>query len=122
MVVDDEYDIRILFEQNFRREIKEGKMQFQFATSGEEALAYLNGGGATDLVLILSDINMPGMSGLELLKRTKENYRFLPVFMITAYDDDVNRGKAESYGADDYLVKPIDFMELKSRISEVMNL
>ncbi len=116
MVVDDEIDVQTLFQQQFRREIKDGKIAFRFAFSGEEALRYLEQRGLADLVLILSDINMPGMSGIELLKRLKAKYAGIKVFMITAYDDGDNLREAELHGSEGYVVKPIDFAILKQKI------
>lgn len=116
MVVDDEKDVQILFQQRFRKEIKSGKIRFQFAFSAEEGLEYMRKNGTTDLVLILSDINMPGMNGLELLKRIKEMHQELPVFMITAYGDENNYRLAHEFGCDDYITKPLDFNNLKEKI------
>ncbi len=116
LIVDDEKAVQSLFEQQFRRERRKGVVELHFAFSGEEALAYLEKGGNADLALILSDINMPGMSGLELLKIIRENYADLQVFMITAYGDKQTRQQAEIYGADDYLTKPLDFNQLKEII------
>jgi CheY-like chemotaxis protein len=116
LVVDDETDVQILFEQKFRKERKAGLVEFHFAFSGEAALAYLQSQDIVDLVLILADINMPGMSGLELLKRIKERFVHLKVYMITAYGDEHNYRKAMEYGAEDYITKPIDFDELKDKI------
>lgn len=116
MVVDDEPDVKLLFEQRFRKEIRDGELEMYFAFSGDEALEQLASGPAADVVLILSDINMPDMSGLELLRRIKETRNELKVFMITAYNDDENYQRAMEYGADEYLTKPIDFEELKARI------
>lgn len=116
MVVDDEQDIKLLFEQKFRREIRSGKVVFHFAFSGEAALDYLEKTGGADLILILSDINMPGMNGLQLLKRIKEKHDHLKVYMITAYGDENSHQQALKYGCDDYLTKPIDFEDLKSKI------
>lgn len=116
MVVDDEPDVKLLFEQRFRREVKEGSISLYFAFSGLDALEQLTSGPAADVVLILSDINMPDMSGLELLRRLKESRSDLKVFMITAYNDDDNYQRAIEYGADEYLTKPIDFDALKDRI------
>lgn len=116
MVVDDEPDIKLLFEQRFRKEIKSGEMDFSFAFSGDEAVAVLNSAEGTDLVLILSDINMPGMSGLDLLKRIRQERPDLPVFMITAYDDQDKYESAMAFGANDYIAKPIDFAELKEKM------
>lgn len=119
LVVDDEQDIRTLFEQRFRREIRGGELDFSFAYSGEEALAYING-HFSEIVLILSDINMPGMSGIELLRRIRTMYPIAPpiVMMITAYNDEENYNQAKKYGADDFLNKPIDFVNLKQKLTE----
>lgn len=116
LVVDDERDIKLLFEQRFRKEIKSGRVAFLFAFSGEEACEYLRSNGSRNLNHILSDINMPGMNGLELLKWIKINYPDLKVAMITAYGDQNNYRQAMEYGCDDYLTKPIDFTHLKSKV------
>jgi CheY-like chemotaxis protein len=120
LVVDDEQDMQTLFQQRFRKEIRDHKIDFAFAISGEEALAYLKE-HFHEVVLILSDINMPGMSGFELLKRIKQNYVAPPppppvVMMITAYGDTENYNQAMSLGADDFLTKPIDFKQLKEKL------
>lgn len=119
LVVDDETDVKVLFEQRFRREIKNGEMNFIFAFSGEEALGYLNQ-HEHEAVLILSDINMPGMSGLELLRHIKEKYHKPPpmVMMITAYGDAENYNSAKQLGADDFLTKPVDFTVLKEKLKQ----
>jgi two-component system, chemotaxis family, chemotaxis protein CheY len=117
LVVDDETDVQTLFEQRFRREIRDKSMEFIFAFSGEEALKYLYI-HEHEAVLILSDINMPGMSGLELLKQIKQK-QFVPppvVMMITAYGDAENYNAAKSLGADDFLTKPVDFAALKVKL------
>jgi CheY-like chemotaxis protein len=116
MVVDDEADVQLLFQQKFRKELKAGEIAFHFSFSGEDALQFLNEHDATDFVLILADINMPGMSGLELLKRIKQKYSAIKVFVITAYGDEKNHQLAKQYGCDDYITKPIDFDELKKKI------
>ncbi|KAF0238620.1 MAG: response regulator [Prolixibacteraceae bacterium] len=120
LVVDDERDIKTLFEQRFRREIKNGEFIFDFAFSGEEALDYLKNNNQ-QAVLILSDINMPGMSGLQLLKKIKEKYEVPPpvVMMITAYGDNENYKQAMKLGADDFLTKPVDFTALKEKIQSL---
>jgi CheY-like chemotaxis protein len=118
LVVDDEPDVRALFEQRFRREIRSGALSFSFAYSGEEALDYLHA-HHSEVVLILSDINMPGMSGLELLRRVRTEHQPPPpprVMMITAYGDDASRTQALSLGADDFLTKPVDFAALKEKL------
>lgn len=122
LVVDDEKDVKILFEQRFRKEIKSGEMNLAFAFSGEDALSYMKDHNH-EAVLILSDINMPGMSGLELLKHIKERYEKPPpvVMMITAYGDDENYKQAMTLGADDFLTKPLDFNLLKSKLKEKIN-
>lgn len=120
LVVDDEKDVQTLFEQRFRREIKSGEMLFDFAFSGEEALQYLVK-HEQEAVLILSDINMPGMSGLELLRKIKEEYHEPPpvVMMLTAYGDAENFNTAKSFGADDFLTKPVDFPSLKEKLKAI---
>ena len=113
LIVDDEHDIKLLFEQRFRKELRTGDLQFLFAYSGEEAMEVLKDASAADIILILSDINMPGLSGLELLKMVKDRLPHLTVMMITAYGDPETRAKAEGLGADSFLTKPIDFGALK---------
>lgn len=117
LVVDDEKDIQTLFEQRFRKEIKQKLVDFIFAFSGEDAINYLNQ-HEHEAVLILSDINMPGMSGLELLGHIKRKYLKPPpvVMMITAYGDSENYKIAKTLGADDFLTKPIDFNLLKEKL------
>jgi len=115
MVVDDETDVEFLFKQVFYRELRKGALEIDFAFSAEEALRNLQS-NHTEVVLILSDINMPGMNGLELLRIIKQEYPEKHVFMITAYGNDENMKKAKEYGADGYLNKPIDFDELRDRV------
>ncbi|MBN8699962.1 MAG: response regulator [Chitinophagales bacterium] len=120
LVVDDETDVQTLFEQRFRREIRDRQMEFAFAFSGEQALSYLNE-HAHEAVLILSDINMPGMSGLELLGHIKQKYHKPPpvVMMITAYGDEENYQSAMRLGADDFLTKPVEFNLLKEKLKTI---
>lgn len=120
LVVDDETDVQTLFEQRFRREIRDRQMEFAFAFSGEQALSYLNE-HAHEAVLILSDINMPGMSGLELLGHIKQKYHKPPpvVMMITAYGDEENYQAAMRLGADDFLTKPVEFNLLKEKLKTI---
>lgn len=117
LVVDDEKDVQVLFEQRFRKEMRNGEMNFAFAFSGEEALQYLEN-YEHEAVLILSDINMPGMSGLELLRHIKQKHHEPPpvVMMITAYGDADNYNTAMNLGADDFLTKPLDFLQLKEKL------
>ena len=121
LIVDDEKDIQSLFEQCFRREIRSGELELVFAFSGEEALNFMKI-HEHEAILILSDINMPGMSGLELLKNIKEKYETpLPIMMmITAYGDNVNYQNALRLGADDFLTKPIDFTSLKDKLKALI--
>lgn len=122
LVVDDEKDMQLLFEQRFRKEIREGQLRFAFAITGDEALYYLNK-HPHEIVLILSDINMPGMSGLELLQRIKRDFLDPPpvVMMVTAYGDSENYRQAMSLGADDFLTKPIDFTQLKEKLNTALH-
>ncbi len=121
LVVDDEKDIKLLFEQRFRKEIKRNEIEFIFAFSGEEALDFLNT-NQHEAVLILSDINMPGMSGLELLKQIMQKYPQPPptVMMITAYGDAENYNMAKELGANDFLTKPLDFELLKQKLKSTL--
>lgn len=119
LVVDDERDVEALFRQRFRKELRAGEVDFKFVFSAEEALDYLRQLSPFDLVLVLSDINMPGMTGLELLKIVKEQFPHLQVFMISAYGDDENHSTAQNYGADDFVTKPVDFTNLKNKILSI---
>lgn len=121
LVVDDEADIEVLFRRRFRLELRNLLYSFRFAFSGEEALVALRSDAETNVVLILSDINMPGMSGIELLRELKRVRPELPVIMITAYADDVSRQQSLESGASDFLTKPIDFSELKQRLSGIID-
>ncbi|GAB4001729.1 response regulator [Spirosoma daeguense] len=121
LVVDDETDVKDLFEQRFRREIRSGEVDLKFANSGEEALTYLNN-HTSEVILILSDINMPGMSGFELLRHIREDFQEPPppvVMMITAYGDPDSQEQAVQLGANDFLTKPLDFAVLKQKLREV---
>ena len=117
LVVDDEADVQPLFLQRFRKEIRDHELEFDFALSGEEALLYLEK-KHSEVVLILSDINMPGMTGIELLSRIRHTYEKPPpvVMMITAYGDDENRTQAMQNGANEFLTKPLDFTMLKEKL------
>lgn len=121
LVVDDEMDVKMLFEQRFRKEIKNREVSFEFAFSGEAAMQFMSV-HEHEAVLILSDINMPGMSGLVLLKHIKENYEKPPitVMMVTAYGDEENYNEAMKLGADDFLTKPVDFLDLKEKLKKFM--
>jgi len=121
LVVDDERDVQLLFQQRFRKEIKSGALHFVFAFSGEEALNIMKT-MEQKAVLILSDINMPGMSGLDLLEKIRTHYEKPPpmVMMITAYGDEENRSTAKRLGADDFLTKPLDFALLKNKLLNII--
>ncbi len=116
LVVDDEPDVAELFRQKFRRETRANRFALDFALSGEEALGKVGRAVGADLILILSDINMPGMSGLEMLPRAREARPDVPVIMITAYGDAETRRRAQAHGAAGLFVKPIDFAELRRTI------
>lgn len=116
LVVDDERDVELLFLQKFRKEIRNGEVELNFAFNANEALTFLKALNPFDLVVVLSDINMPGMTGLELLKIIKNEYKDLRVMMITAYGDEKNYQNAISTGADDFLSKPVDFSKLKEKV------
>ena len=119
LVVDDESDVEMLFRQQFRRELRQKRYSMDFVLSAQEALAFMNREpDAQDLILILSDINMPGMSGLELLPQIKAARPALPVIMITAYGDVDTRQRALEAGAQGLLTKPIDFDALKDEIEK----
>lgn len=122
LVVDDESDVKTLFEQRFRKEIKNNEFEFEFAFSGEEAVQFMTH-HHHEAVLILSDINMPGMSGLVLLQHIKKNYEKPSpvVMMITAYGDDNNYNEAMQLGADDFLTKPVDFVHLKEKLKNYIS-
>ena len=115
LVVDDEPDVEALFRQQFRRDIRDGRFTMDFAQSADSALKLISDAAAASLILILSDINMPGMTGLELLPKAKAARPDVPVIMITAYGDDTRR-KALEGGAEALLTKPIDFVALRSEI------
>jgi CheY-like chemotaxis protein len=119
LIVDDEEDVISMFRQRFRRELRAGSMDLVFAPSGEAALGTLDDGGHTDVVLILSDINMPGMNGLDLLKILKERDPDRPVVMVSAYDNDENKRIALSRAADGYINKPVDFDQLRAVIGQL---
>jgi CheY-like chemotaxis protein len=115
-VVDDETDIEMLFRQQFRRDLRDNRFKMDFAQSAASALQRISDAAGESLILILSDINMPGMSGLELLPKAKAARPDVPVIMITAYGDDSTRRKALEGGADALLTKPIDFVALRTEI------
>jgi CheY-like chemotaxis protein len=116
LVVDDEPDIELLFRQQFRRELRAGRFVMEFALSATLALQRICDAATTSLILILSDINMPGMSGLELLPKARTARPDVPVIMITAYGDADTRRRALENGAEELLTKPIDFAGLRSWI------
>jgi DNA-binding NtrC family response regulator len=119
LVVDDEPDVEPLFRQQFRREIREGLYRLDFALSGETALHILVDGAGEEIILLVSDINMPGMSGLDLLPIVKARRPDLPVFMISAYGDEDTVATAQKRGADEFLTKPVDFAKLRWDIMAV---
>jgi CheY-like chemotaxis protein len=116
LVVDDEPDVEILFRQQFRRELRSGQFTMEFARSAPAALKRITGAETVSLILILSDINMPGMTGLELLPKARAARPDVPIIMITAYGDAETKQKALEAGAEALLTKPIDFALLRNEI------
>jgi CheY-like chemotaxis protein len=116
LVVDDEPDVEMLFRQQFRRDLREARFRMEFAQSGDMALQRITDAKGVSLILILSDINMPGMTGLELLPKAKAVRPDVPVIMITAYGDVETKRKALEGGAEALFTKPIDFGALRSEI------
>lgn len=121
LVVDDEKDVELLFRQKFRKEIRRGEIELVFAFSGQEALSILNSTDPPDVVYVFSDINMPGMTGIELLETIKSEHPEINVSMISAYGDDKNYNKAIESGAKEFFTKPIDFESLRSEIYTMLN-
>ena len=119
LVVDDEADVAELFRQQFRREVRQGLYVMHFAHSGEAALEMLGQGITPQLIVILSDINMPGMDGLTLLGEIKRRWPDLRVMMVTAYGDDERRRTAHDRGAADFIAKPVDFGTLKQQLEQL---
>ena len=120
LVVDDEPDVEALFRQQFRREVREGLYMLDFALSALAALAILEDAIGEEIILLVSDINMPGMSGLDLLPKVKERRPELPVFMISAYGDPERIRTALDRGASKFITKPVDFPQLKQDVSLVV--
>ena len=120
LVVDDERDVEMLFKQKFRKEIRSGLIELEFAFSGQDALARLQNTQPPDVMYIFSDINMPGMSGLEMLEKIKSQFPQIQVSMISAYGDDDNYDRAINSGAKEFFTKPIDFSSLKMEIEQIL--
>jgi CheY-like chemotaxis protein len=116
LVVDDEPDVEMLFRQQFRRDLRSGRFTMEFAQSGDSALQRINDAADVSIILILSDINMPGMTGLELLPKAKAARPDVPIIMITAYGDAETKRKALDAGAEALFTKPIDFGMLRNEI------
>lgn len=121
LVVDDEKDVELLFRQKFRKEIKSKSLELVFAFSGQEALEMLEKSNPPKVIYIFSDINMPGMTGLELLEKVKVKFPDIKISMISAYGDKDNYEKAIDSGAKEFFTKPIDFDSLKQEINGLMN-
>lgn len=120
LFVDDEKDVEALFRQKFRKEIKSGEIELAFAFSGKEALKVLDDENPPKFVYVFSDINMPGMSGLELLDQIKDRFPSIQVSMISAYGDRENYDRAMNSGARGFFTKPVDFERLKKEIAEMV--
>jgi len=121
LVVDDERDVEMLFRQKFRKEIRSGLIELEFAFSGKQALEQLKSTKPPDVLYIFSDINMPGMSGLELLEKVKSQFPQIHVSMISAYGDDENYQRAINSGAKEFFTKPIDFESLRSELNHMID-
>jgi CheY-like chemotaxis protein len=121
LIVDDERDVETLFRQKFRKEIRSNKLELTFAFSGQEALDMLQHQEPPEVVYVFSDINMPGMTGLELLEHIKEQYPNISVSMISAYGDKENYNKAMRIGAKEFFTKPIDFESLRKEIGTLID-
>lgn len=115
LIVDDEKDIQPLFMQRFRKERKNGELEFHFAISGEEAIEFLENANGREIAMVFSDINMPGMNGFELLEIIRKRFSEIKVVMVSAYGNDNYYQTAMKFGANDYMVKPIDFQMLKDK-------
>jgi DNA-binding NtrC family response regulator len=120
LVVDDEPDVEALFRQQFRREVRDGVCALDFALSASAALETLAGAAGDEIILLVSDINMPGMSGLDLLPVVKARRPNLPVFMISAYGDQATVATATARGASQFMTKPVDFPRLKQDVNAVI--
>ena len=121
LIVDDERDVELLFRQKFRKEVRSGLLELAFAFSGDEALKLLDSEHPPEVVYVFSDINMPGMTGLELLERVKSQFPSINVSMISAYGDTENFKKAMDSGAKEFFTKPIDFDSLRKEIGKIIN-
>lgn len=121
LVVDDERDVEMLFRQKFRKEVRKGLLELVFAFSGKEALELLQSTQPPDVVYIFSDINMPGMTGFELLEKVKSQFPQIKVSMISAYGDSENHDRAMNSGAKEFFTKPIDFDSLKDELHQMLD-
>lgn len=121
LVVDDERDVEMLFRQKFRKEVKQGLLELEFAFSGKEALELLHSKQPPDVVYIFSDINMPGMTGFELLEKVNKQFPQIKVSMISAYGDSENYEKAINSGAKEFFTKPINFDSLKQELHQLLD-
>ena len=122
LMVDDEPDAQELFRQNFRREIRKGIYRFDFAQSGQQALEILKYGTPPEILIVLSDVNMPGMSGMELLEEVHRTWPDVGVFMITAYGDAATESRAKELGASSFFSKPVDFSRLKDDLARAVGM
>lgn len=121
LIVDDELDVEMLFRQKFRQEVKSSKIELVFAFSGQEAIELLEKENPPNVMYVFSDINMPGMTGLELLEQVRIRFPQIKISMISAYGDKENHDRAIQSGAKEFFTKPIDFNSLKKEILELIN-
>ncbi|EQC44990.1 response regulator receiver domain protein [Bacteriovorax sp. BSW11_IV] len=122
LIVDDEESIKLLYDRMFRREISSEQYELYFSLSGEDALEKIKNDAIKDITLVISDINMPGLSGFELLKELKEFKPDLPIFMSSAYTDQDRQNLAMELGALEYITKPVDFALLKEKIKKIYSI
>lgn len=121
LIVDDERDVEMLFRQKLRREVREGLFELEFAFSGNEALEILRSHNPPEVMYIFSDINMPGMTGLELLDKVKAEFPEIQVSMISAYGDNENHDKAMNSGAKEFFTKPVNFDTIKAEMHQILS-
>jgi YesN/AraC family two-component response regulator len=119
LLVDDEHDVKFIFNMNFRKWERMGFINLNYCSNAEDALFYLEKNQNPPVEIVLSDINMPGLSGIDLLTKVKQKYNEVDVFMISAYGSDLYTNKSKTLGADDYFTKQVDSTNLKARIKEL---
>lgn len=120
IIVDDEKSVQFLYDKVFKKEVESDIYKIIFCISGEEALKVINSEEKDEIKLIISDINMPGISGFELLQEVRKVLPLIPIFMSSAYTDTERQSLAKELGANDYITKPVDFISLKEKITNLV--